>query len=67
MDEIKGNYSVVDEIDYKATDAVTEGKGPIESVLSTAKAFVDQQQFVFDMLWRKAIPSKQRISEIEEE
>ncbi len=35
MDEIKGNYSVVDEIDYKATDAVTEGEGPIESVLST--------------------------------
>ena len=51
----------------KLTDAVTEGEGPIESVLSTAKAFVDQQQFVFDMLWRKAIPSKQRISEIEEE
>ena len=66
MDEIKGNYSVVDEIDYQATAAVTEGEGPIESVLSTAKAFVDQQQFVFDMLWRKAIPSKQRISEIEE-
>jgi hypothetical protein len=66
MDEIKGNYSVVDEIDYKATAAVTEGEGPIESVLSTAKAFVDQQQFVFHMLWRKAIPSKQRISEIEE-
>jgi two-component system, OmpR family, sensor histidine kinase VicK len=43
MDEIKGNYSVVDEIDYKATAAVTEGEGPIESVLSTAKAFVDQQ------------------------
>ena len=66
MDEIKGNYSVVDEIDYQATAAVTEGEGPIESVLKTAKAFVDQQQFVFDMLWRKAIPSKQRISEIEE-
>ena len=66
MDEIKGNYSIVDEVDYQATAAVTEGEGPTESVLSTAKAFVDQQQFVFDMLWRKAIPAKQRISEIEE-
>jgi hypothetical protein len=66
MDGIKGNYSIVDEIDYQATAAVDEGEGPTESVLSTARAFVEQQTFVFDMLWRKAIPAKQRISEIEE-
>jgi len=66
MDGIKGNYSIVDGIDYQATAAVDEGEGPTESVLSTARAFVDQQTFVFDMLWKKAIPARQRISEIEE-
>lgn len=66
MDGIKGNYSIVDAVDYQATAAVDEGEGPTESVLSTARAFVEQQTFVFDMLWRKAIPAKQRISEIEE-
>jgi hypothetical protein len=66
MDGIKGNYSIADGIDYQATAAVDEGEGPTESVLSTARAFVDQQTFVFDMLWKKAIPAKQRISEIEE-
>lgn len=66
MDGIKGNYSIADGIDYQATAAVDEGEGPTESVLSTARAFVDQQTFVFDMLWKKAIPARQRISEIEE-
>lgn len=66
MDGIRGNYSIADGIDYQATAAVDEGEGPTESVLSTAKAFVDQQTFVFDMLWRKAIPARQRISEIED-
>jgi two-component system, OmpR family, sensor histidine kinase VicK len=27
---------------------------------------VEQQQYFFDMLWKKAIPAKQRIKEIEE-
>ena len=66
MDEIKGNYSIVDGEDYQATAAVTEGEGPTESVLSTAKAFVEQQQFIFEMLWRKAIHAKKRVREIEE-
>ncbi|MGN6614785.1 MAG: hypothetical protein ACTHKC_07055, partial [Candidatus Nitrosocosmicus sp.] len=66
MDEIKGNYSIVDGVDYQATAAVDEGEGPTESVLSVARAFVEQQIFVFDMLWKKAIPARQRIGEIEE-
>ena len=66
MDGIKGNYSIVDGIDYQATAAVEEGDPQSESVLSNVPAFVDQQQFVFDMLWNKAIPTKQRIKEIEQ-
>ncbi|MGH9985797.1 MAG: hypothetical protein ACRD8W_17780, partial [Nitrososphaeraceae archaeon] len=30
------------------------------------KALVEQQQYMFDALWKKAIPAKQRIREIEE-
>ena len=66
MDGIKGNYSIVDGIDYQATAAVKEGNPPSESVLSTVSAFVDQQQYFFAMLWKKAIPAEQRIREIEE-
>ena len=32
----------------------------------TVRAFVEQQEYFFEMLWKKAIPAKQRIKEIEE-
>jgi two-component system, OmpR family, sensor histidine kinase VicK len=51
MDGIKGNFSIVDGRDYQTTAKVKEGDPPSESVLSTARAFVDQQQYIFDMLW----------------
>ncbi len=66
MDEIKGNFAIVDERDYQATAEVQKGGIPLESVIITARAFVEQQQFIFDMLWKKAIPAKQRIKEIEQ-
>ena len=37
-----------------------------QSIMSTIKAFVDQQQYIFEMMWDKAIPAKQRIKEIEQ-
>jgi len=37
-----------------------------ETILSNVRAFVSQQQYFFDTLWKKAIPAKQRIKEIEE-
>jgi hypothetical protein len=43
-----------------------EAKQSTQSIFSTVRAFVDQQQYFFEMLWRKAIPAKQRIKEIEE-
>ena len=38
----------------------------LEKLWCTVTAFVEQRQYFFDMLWRKAIPAKQRIKEIEE-
>jgi two-component system sensor histidine kinase VicK len=34
--------------------------------LVTLQVFVEQQQCIFDNLWEKAIPAKQRIKEIEQ-
>jgi hypothetical protein len=36
-----------------------------QSIMSNIKEFVDQQQYIFEMMWNKAIPAKQRIKEIE--
>lgn len=35
-------------------------------VESTVRIFVEQQQYFFEALWRKAIPAKQRFKEIEQ-
>lgn len=43
-----------------------EAKLLTQSIYSTVKAFVGQQQYFFETLWKKAIPAKQRIREIEE-
>ena len=43
-----------------------EAKQLTQSIFSTVRAFAEQQQYFFDMLWQKAIPAKQRIKEIEE-
>jgi two-component system, OmpR family, sensor histidine kinase VicK len=37
-----------------------------QSITSTIKAFVDQQQYIFETLWNTAIPAEQKIKEMEE-
>jgi hypothetical protein len=46
---------------------LVEGKLPPYLIVSNVKIFVEQQQYFFDMLWRKIIPAKHRINEIEED
>jgi len=36
----------------------------IELIQSNIRLFTDQQQFFFETLWNKAVPSEQRIKEI---
>ena len=66
LDEVKGNFGIVDRTYYRATAEAGESGPPPLLISSSIHAFVQQQQYFFDMLWRKAIPAKQRIKEIEE-
>jgi hypothetical protein len=66
LDEIKGNFGILDGIYYRATPKGKAASPPPLLISSTVRAFVEQQEYFFDMLWKKAIPAKQRIKEIEE-
>ena len=66
LDEVKGNFGVGDMRIYHASTKNVGSAPPPLLIVCTVKAFVEQQQYFFDMLWRKAIPAKQRIKEIEE-
>jgi two-component system, OmpR family, sensor histidine kinase VicK len=67
LDGIKGNLGIIDGgREYRAYPRIQPGVPPDVLIRSTAKVFVEQQQFFFETLWRKAIPAKQRFKEIEE-
>lgn len=65
LDEVKGNFGVLDGIYYRASAKLKASSPPPLLISSTVRAFVEQQEYFFDMLWKKAIPAKQRIKEIE--
>lgn len=66
LDEIKGNFGIGDGIYYRASVKSTETAPPPLLICSTLRALAEQQQYFFDMLWKKAVPAKRRIKEIEE-
>ncbi|HYY67790.1 MAG TPA: hypothetical protein VE572_05535, partial [Nitrososphaeraceae archaeon] len=66
LDGIKGNLGIIDGREYRASPSIKPGVPPDVLIRSTAKVFVEQQQFFFETLWNKAIPAKQKIKEIEE-
>ncbi len=66
MDEIKGKFGIGDGLHYRASAKSNESAPLPLLICSTVRALVEQQQYFFDMLWKKAIPAKKRIKEIEE-
>src|SRR5918996_2015669 len=66
LDGIKGNLGIMDGREYRASPSVEPGAPPTVLIRSTAKVFVEQQQFFFETLWSKAIPAEYKIKEIEE-
>ncbi len=63
---IKGNFAISDDREYIASAVLHESKPLTEIIHSNAKEIVDQNQLVFETLWKKAISAEQRISEIED-
>jgi len=64
LDGVKGNFGVSDNA-YIATSTVIHAQPVPELIYSTARSVVEQNRYVFDTLWNKAIPADDRINEIE--
>ena len=66
LDAIKGNF-MISEGEYLApVNLDEEGKIASQLIYSNVDEIVEQQNYIFETLWSKAIPSEQRITEIEE-
>ena len=69
LNGVKGNFEVSQNIgkaEYIGTAVLQEAEPIPQLIYSNVKEIVEQQQYVFDTLWNKAIPSQVRIKEIEE-
>jgi signal transduction histidine kinase len=67
LDGIKGNFSIFDDKVYLASAILKESQPVSQLIYSDVKTFVEQQQYLFETLWNKAIPAEIRIREIEED
>ncbi|HJU85163.1 MAG TPA: hypothetical protein VJ551_01615, partial [Nitrososphaeraceae archaeon] len=67
LEGVKGNFGIVDGIEYGAAANIHDLQPPVEFIYSNVKTFVEQQQYFFETLWNKAIPAEQKIREIEED
>ena len=65
LDGIKGNFAI-SEKGYTASATLQEASLLQQVIYSNVRSILDQQQYVFETLWNKAIPAEQRLKEIEE-
>jgi hypothetical protein len=66
LDRVAGNFGIGDRREIRMHAVVRESRVPPQMLISNVRSFVEQQQYFFDELWKKAIPAEERISEIEE-
>jgi two-component system sensor histidine kinase VicK len=66
LDGIKANFAI-SESQYIATAVVKEEAKPVlELICSSVRSIVEQYQYLFLVLWDKAVPNEYRIREIEQ-
>jgi two-component system sensor histidine kinase VicK len=63
---MKGNFEVCDRKEYVAIVMLQKAKPIAELTYSNVKQIVEQEQYVFETFWNKAIPAEERIKEIEQ-
>jgi two-component system, OmpR family, sensor histidine kinase VicK len=65
LEGIKGNFGVSDTA-YIATAIVNKAQPVPELIYSSVRSVVEQNRYVFDTLWSKAVVAEDRIREVEQ-
>jgi two-component system, OmpR family, sensor histidine kinase VicK len=65
LDGIKGNFGISEKA-YTASATLQEAARLHQVIYSNVKAILEQQQYVFETLWGKAIPAEGKVKEIEQ-
>ena len=65
LDGIKGNFGISEKV-YTASATLREAALLQQVIYSNVKAILEQQHYVFETLWNKAISAEEKIREIEQ-
>ena len=65
LDGVRGGVAV-SESEYMATTVLQESTPLTQVIYSNVKEVIEQGQYIFDTLWRTAVPGEKKIKEIEE-
>lgn len=65
LDNLKGGIAV-NESEYMATTVLQEAQPLTEVIYSNVDEVVEQNQFIFDTLWKNAVPAHVKIRELKE-
>ena len=66
LDGIKGNFGICDQKEFVAAATIKEQQAVPQLIYSNVKEIIEQQEFIFESFWIRAIPAKQRIREMED-
>jgi two-component system sensor histidine kinase VicK len=66
IEAVKGNFGIMDEKEYVIHLIHQESQAPSQIIYSDDKGSAEAQQFLFNMLWKTAIPFEDRRRQIEE-
>lgn len=65
QDSLKGNFGIVDGTEYLGNMLPIEGNSEARLIRININSFAETQQNLFNILWNKSIPAKEKIKEIE--
>ena len=66
LDGLKGNFEVADQREYVAVATLHAAQSIPQLLFSNLPEIAEQQQFVFDSFWGRALPAEHRIKELED-
>ncbi len=66
LDGLKGNFEVADQKEYVAVATLHAAQSIPQLLFSNLPEIAEQQQFVFDSFWGRALPAEHRIKELED-
>lgn len=66
LDNVKGNFGISDGEQYITSSVLENSKSLNEIVYSNVKGIVEQNTFMYEILWNKGTPLDQKIKEIED-